>query len=72
MPPKKKLGKELPIEGLAQAVRAQVLETTQAITQPQTTAHPHIATTETGRPEEPLQQPTQLQVTEAQEDQEQE
>jgi hypothetical protein len=40
--------------------------------QPQTTAHPHIATTETGRPEEPLQQPTQLQVTEAQEDQEQE
>jgi hypothetical protein len=31
MPPKKKLGKELPVEGSSQAAGTQVLETTQAI-----------------------------------------
>jgi hypothetical protein len=53
MPPKKKLGKELSAEGSSQAVRAQVLETTQAITQPQTSVDPRIAIAKTGRPEEP-------------------
>jgi hypothetical protein len=71
MPPKKKLGKELLAEGSSQATGAQVLKTTQAITQPQTSVDPRIATAETGRPEEPSQQPTQLQETEAQEDQQQ-
>jgi hypothetical protein len=69
MPPKRKLGKELPVEGSSQATGAQVLETTQATTQPQTSADPRIATTETERLDEPPQQPTQLQETEAQEDQ---
>jgi hypothetical protein len=64
-----KLRKELPAEGSSQEARAQVLETTQAITQQQTSVDPHIATVEIGRPEEPPQQPTQLQETEAQEDQ---
>jgi hypothetical protein len=53
MPPKKKLGNELSVEGSSQAARAQVLKTTQAITQPQTSAYPRIATVETRRPEEP-------------------
>jgi hypothetical protein len=71
MPPKKKLRKELPTKGSSQAAGAQVIKTTQAITQPQTSADPRIATAETGRPEEPLQQPTQLQEAEAQEGQHQ-
>jgi hypothetical protein len=71
MPPKRKLRTELPAEGSSQAAVAQVLKTTQAITQPQTYVDPHIAIAETGRPEEPPQQPTQLQETETQEDQQQ-
>jgi hypothetical protein len=65
IPPKNKLRKELPVKGSSQAAGAQVLETTQAITQPQTSTDPRIATAEIGRPEEPPQQPTQLQETEA-------
>jgi hypothetical protein len=36
MPPKKRPGKELPAEASSQAAGAQVLETTQTATQPQT------------------------------------
>jgi hypothetical protein len=69
MPPKKKLGKELLAEGSSQAAGAQVHEITQALTQPQTSTNPRIAIAETERAEEPPQQPTQLQETEAREDQ---
>jgi hypothetical protein len=69
MPPKRKPRKDLPAEGSSQATGVQVLETTQAIAQPQTSTYPHIATAETGKPEEPPWQSTQLQETEAQEDQ---
>jgi hypothetical protein len=71
MPPKKKLRKEIPTEGSSQAAGAQVLKTTQAMTQSLTFVDPRIATAETGRPEDPPQQPTQLQETKAQEDQQQ-
>jgi hypothetical protein len=71
IPPKRKPIKELLAEGSSQAARAQVLKTTQAITQPQTSTYARIATAETKRPEEPLQQPTQLQEMETQEDQHQ-
>jgi hypothetical protein len=58
MPPKKGLGKELPIEGSSQAAGGQVPEITQTTTQPQTSAEPRLAATEARRPEQPLEQPT--------------
>jgi hypothetical protein len=57
MPPKKRPGKELPVEASSQAAGAQVLKTTQTTTQPQTSTEPQQATVEIRRPEEPLQQP---------------
>jgi hypothetical protein len=71
MPSNKKLRKELSTEGSSHAAGAQILKTTQAITQPQTSTDPHIATAETGRPEEPSQQPIQFQEAEVQQDQRQ-
>jgi hypothetical protein len=63
MPPKKRPGKELPLEGPSQMARGQVHETTQTTTQLQTSAEPRPATTKTRRPEEPLEQPpTQVEV----------
>jgi hypothetical protein len=57
MSPKKRLGKELLVEGPSQGTGAQALEATQATTQQQISSVPPQATIEVGRPEEPLQQP---------------
>jgi hypothetical protein len=63
MPPKKRPEKELLAEASSQAVRAQVLETIRATTQPQTSTEPQQATVEVRGPEEPLQQlPSQAEV----------
>jgi hypothetical protein len=87
MPPKKKLRKELPVDGPSQSIEALTLETT---TQPPPSSEPQQTTTEVGRPDQPppqppnqaevlamntsaqnTQHPNQLQNTEAQEDLEQ-
>jgi hypothetical protein len=87
VPPKKRLGKELPVGGSSLATGDQGLET---ITQPHTSVEPRPATTEIRRHEEPpeqpatqaeapvlntsasnTQQPAQHKETEAQEDQQQ-
>jgi hypothetical protein len=57
MPPKKRLEKELSVEGPSPGTRAQALEATQATTQQQISSVPPQATIEVGRPEEPPQQP---------------
>jgi hypothetical protein len=72
MPPKKKLGKELPAESSSQAAGEQIPTTAQTTTQtthisqmahPQTTTEPRPATTETRRPEDLVEQPaTQVEV----------
>jgi hypothetical protein len=67
MPPKKRFGKELPVEGSSQADEGQVLSTAEAtvqtthipqITHPHTSTTPHGATIEVGRPEYPAGKPT--------------
>jgi hypothetical protein len=72
MPPKKRLGKELPAEGSSQAAGEQVLSTAKATVQithiPQTSnphpsTGPHETTIEAGRHEDPSRQPaTQAKV----------
>jgi hypothetical protein len=57
MPPKKRSGKELLVEGPLQGTGAQTLEATQATTQQQIFSLPPQATTEVKRLEEPPQQP---------------
>jgi hypothetical protein len=52
MSAKKKLGKELSVEGPSQVTEAQALEATQATTQQQTSTEPQQATTKVKRPEE--------------------
>jgi hypothetical protein len=67
MSPKKRHGKELPIESSSQAVEGQVFTTAQTTVQityipqtahPQPSTEPCVATTETRRPEDPVEQPT--------------
>jgi hypothetical protein len=67
MPPKKRLGKELPVEGSSQAAGEQVPTTTHTIIQtthipqivhPQPSTEFHTATTEARRPKDLVEQPT--------------
>jgi hypothetical protein len=53
MPPRKKPGKELSVEGPSQVTGAQALEATQATTQQRASTEPRQATVEVGRSEEP-------------------
>jgi hypothetical protein len=63
IPPKKRPGKELPLEGSSETAGSQVHETTQTTAQLQTSIEPRPTTTETRRPEEPPEQPpTQVEV----------
>jgi hypothetical protein len=63
MPPKKRRGKELLLEGPSQMVGGQAHETTQTATQLQTSTEPRSTATETRRPGEPPEQlPTQVEV----------
>jgi hypothetical protein len=57
MPPKKRSGKELSVEGPPQGTGAQAVEAIQTTTQQQISLVPPQATAEVGRPEEPPQQP---------------
>jgi hypothetical protein len=85
MPPKKKPGKELPVDGPSQSTGAPTLKTTQTTTQPPPSSEPQQTTVEVGRPEQPpnqeevltmntstqnTQHPKQPQNTKAQEDME--
>jgi hypothetical protein len=57
MPPKKRSGNELLVEGPAQGTGAPTLETTQTTTQPPPSSEPQQTTMEVGRPNQPPQQP---------------
>jgi hypothetical protein len=57
MPPKKKPGKELSVDGPSQSIRAPTHETTQTTTQPPSSSEPQEATAKVERPDQPSQQP---------------
>jgi hypothetical protein len=57
MPPKKKPGKELSVDGPLQLTGALTLKTTQTTTQPPPSSEPQQATAEVRRPDQPTQQP---------------
>jgi hypothetical protein len=64
MPPKKRLGKELPLEGPFEIAGGQVHETTQTTAQLQTSVELHPTTAKTRRPEKPPEQPpTQVELS---------
>jgi hypothetical protein len=56
MPPKKKPGMELSVDGPSQSIGAPTVKTTQIATQPPPSSEPQQATAEVGRPNQPPQQ----------------